>query len=587
MTMAPNGAPTGWGPPASDGLGGLYAGALHEWESKLGDPAASGPFSFAAAAEHDEGETFPGEALAALGALGASALQIPAQHGGPLRSLEQLVAASYAIGRRDPSLSLIMGLRMWSQLVWMAGSAAQQRSTRALLERNGAIALAASEAAHGADLLSNETAARRTPSGYALHGEKWPIGSARHCEAAFVLARTGAERGPRALSWFLVDSDALRRPQARRLDKVRTLGFRAADLAGFAFDGLELGRDDAIGNVGAGLELALKVFQVTRPLVASLSLGPGDTAVRLAAEFVLQRQLYGGLASDLPAVRRSLTAAWVRFVLAEVVNIAAVRSAHLHPEGLDVAALVCKILVPKLVREAIDRSAEVLGARFFLREHAHGTFQKVYRDQSVVSIFDGSTDVCLQALAKQLPLLLASAPANAGAHVAELATTRRSVPAMAYDRLEIFARGGDPLLAGLAGLGPLQGHPAERALAAVLERVERERRDLGREVAALRESGGAQASRTVHMVDIAARYARLHALGAAAAFVAHNRGAPLAERPAWLWQVAELLLGDRLPGAPPAEEATEELFELLRDRVHHGALLSFSVQGRGSHGSHG
>lgn len=569
------------GAPSSETAESLYAGTLQDWESKLGPPAESGPFSFAAAADHDERETFPREALDALGALGASMVQIPAQHGGTLNSLEQLVAGSYAIGRRDPTLSLVMGLRMWSQLVWMAGSPAQQRNMRAVLENNGAIALAASEALHGADLLSNETAARPGASGYALFGEKWPIGSAQHCEVAFVLARTAEARGPRALSWFYLDADALRSPAVRRLDKVRTLGFRAGDLAGFAFDGLEVGRDAVIGGVGTGLELALKIFQVTRPLVASLSLGPGDTAVRLAAEFVLQRKLYGGLASDLPAVRRALASAWTGFLLAEVVNVAAVRSAHLCPASLDVAALVCKILVPKLVRQAIDRSAEVLGARFFLRDHAHGTFQKMYRDQSVVSIFDGSTDVCLQMLAKQLQLLLASGPPVTAAYVADLGATRRPVPPMAYGKLEIFARGGDPLLPGIASLGGVAGHPAEQAITAVVEHVETARRSMVQEVGVLRERHGSQASRTAEMVDVAARYARLHALGAAAALVTHNRGVWLAERPAWLWQAAELLAGTRLPGSPPAEEIAQEIFDQLRYRVDHGALLSFSHSGKG------
>ena len=48
----------------------------------------------------------------------------------------------------------------------------------------------------------------------------------------------------------------------------------------------------------------------------------------------------------------------------------------------------------------------VLGARFFLRDgHRWSMFQKMVRDSSIVSVFEGSTMVQLQALGLQLEQL--------------------------------------------------------------------------------------------------------------------------------------------------------------------------------------
>ena len=385
--------------------GGAYAETLRRFEEGLGDPRRAGPLSYAAAAERDRNETYPQDAIDRLAQLGAQYLQIPAAQGGTLRSLDQLVAGSYAVGRRDAAVSLSGGLQMWSQLVWMAGSDEQRRVLQALLEGNAGVCLAASEGEHGADLLSTRCCAEPAGDGYVLRGEKWPIGCARECRVALVLARTRPERGPRSLSWFFLGPESLDHGACRRLPKVPTAGMRASDVSGLAFDGVPLSRSSLIGPEGAGLELSLKLFQLTRPLVASLALGPGDTALRMATEFALGRQLYGKAAADLPTVRRALVRAWVDFLIAETVGITTARGAHVDPEGLSAGSLVAKIIVPSFIQTSVDLAARVLGARAFMRDYAQGTFEKMSRDQRVVSILDGSTEVCLQALASQVHVL--------------------------------------------------------------------------------------------------------------------------------------------------------------------------------------
>jgi alkylation response protein AidB-like acyl-CoA dehydrogenase len=558
-------------------LDAFYAHTLYEFEERLGNPDCKGPLSFEAASQRDELETYPHEAIRCLAELDAHRLQIPASEGGRLRSLEQLIAASYAVGRRDPSVALSAGLQMWSQLVWMEGSRAQKREMRTLLEGNAGVCLAASEARHGADLLSGECRAEWNGERYLLFGEKWPIGCATQCSAALVLARTRSERGPRSLSWFMLGPEALAHPACRRLDKVATLGMRASDVSGLAFEGLPVGPETVIGEVGMGLELSLKLFQLTRPLVASLSLGPGDTTITLATQFVAGRELYGSPAASLPTVSRALVRAWTDFLIAEVLGITAARGAHVDPESLSVGSLVAKIIMPLFVRQAIDETAQVLGARFFMRDYAHGTFQKMYRDQSVVSILDGSTEVCLQSLATQLPLLLLRRCEAASEQLTLQCDVRQSVPELSYGQLEITSRGENLLIDALDALVRSQAgeHPSQSVTVLISQYVKAEFARLaekGDEVGNRQKWG---ASRMAEMSDIALSYARLHALAACVAFSLCNRGVRLVtERPSWLWMVARRLCDSRLEGAPPERMLVEELFADLRARADRRELLS-------------
>jgi alkylation response protein AidB-like acyl-CoA dehydrogenase len=558
-------------------LDSTYGQTLCEFESLLGDPEDEGPLSFSAARERDERETYPHEAIHWLSEVGAHLLQVPTKFGGRQKSLEQLLAASYAVGRRDPAVDLSFGLQMWSQLVWLAGSAEQQRQVRCLLERNAGVCLAASEATHGADLLSGECRAERKDQEYRLSGEKWPIGCATECDLALVLARTRPERTPRSLTWFMLGPDQLSHPACRRLDKVPTLGMRSSDVSGLAFSDLPVPPDRVIGEPGSGLELALLLFQLTRPLVASLSFGPGDTVVRIAARFASGRKLYHGTAVELPTVRRSLVRAWVDLMIAEIVGVIAARGAHVDPEGLNVSSLVTKIIVPNFIRQAIEESARVLGARFFMRDYYHGVFGKMYRDQSVISILEGSTDVCAQSLAAWLPLLLGRTESRSEEQLAVLCDARQPVPALPYQRLELTPRGPSLLSQALEVLVASQGdaHPAQPAACAISRYVAAQSRCLSQRVRKLGELGKGTLSRSAEMADLAYSYSRLQALAMCVAFSVSNRGARLiTERPSWLWMTARRFCADLLDESHQEHELVDDLFALLQGRIERNELLS-------------
>jgi alkylation response protein AidB-like acyl-CoA dehydrogenase len=556
---------------------GLYRDTLIRFEEGLGDPRGEGPLSYAAAAARDRDERYPHEAIDHLARLGAHRLQIPAAEDGALQSLEQLIAGSYAIGRRDAAVSLSGGLQMWSQLVWMAGSEAQRRALRALVNENHGVCLAASEPDHGADLLSTACRAAEAGSSYVLHGEKWPIGCASTCRAALVLARTRPERGPRSLSWFFLGPDALDRPECRRLPKVPTVGMRASDVSGFAFDGLTIDRDSLVGAEGAGLELAIKLFQLTRPLVASLALGPGDTALRIAAEFAAARRLYGRTAAELTGVRRALVRAWVDFTIAEIVAVTTARGAHVDPKGLTAGSLVAKIVVPSLVHTAVDHAARVLGARALMRDHALGTFEKMLRDQRVVSVLDGSTEVCVQSLATQLPVLLRrSTPARDWTQLARQCRAGDPVEAIDYGQLEVAPREPGLVVSALRALVSAVDPPAPSGDVAwtIAAHVDDDGARLAERVARWL-SGEQGAARDAALADAASDYAMLHALGACAAFGVCNRGRGLVtDRSSWLWMVARRLSAQPLSGAPPEHELVDDLYPDLSRRVAGGDLLS-------------
>jgi alkylation response protein AidB-like acyl-CoA dehydrogenase len=387
---------------------GVLATAAAEFERRLGNPLeADHPLSWAQAMRRDEQEAFPVDALEFLHRLGIPRLHVPVREGGDLDSFERLYALSRSVSRRDPAVALTAGMQVWSQLVWIAGSPAQKALMRERLLANRYPCLAVSEELHGADLLATEVTAHETSRGIELNGEKWPIGLGARWDVALVLARTDGEAGYRSLSWYLIEKDQVCAGSWSPSPKLRTLGLRAAELAGLSLRGAVLRPDARIGKVGDGLELVLRLFQITRILVCGFALGAADTALRIAVSFAAQRRLHGRYISEIPQLRETLVAAYLDLLAAEALMISAVRGMHFRPDELSVVSLIVKVLVPELTERVIRAASEVLGARYYLREGiAEGVFQKMLRDQAAIGLFDGSTPVCLSGLIPQLARLL-------------------------------------------------------------------------------------------------------------------------------------------------------------------------------------
>lgn len=200
------------------------------------------------------------------------------------------------------------------------------------------------------------------------------------------------------------------------------------------------------------------MLQVTRTLCAGLSLGAADTALRVTLDFALQRKLYGGTVFEIPYACHMLVNAFVDLLICECVSLAATRALHMAPGQMSVWAAVVKYFVPTRVEAMIHDLAVVLGARHYLREaHDWGIFQKIERDNAIVSLFDGSTVVNLTVITQQLRQLtkarMAQAPQKRPdllGRLEALFNLQHALPEFDPSKLELSNHGRDDIAQGMA-----------------------------------------------------------------------------------------------------------------------------------------
>ncbi|NES81012.1 MAG: acyl-CoA dehydrogenase [Moorea sp. SIO2B7] len=421
-----------------------------------GDPDSV--MSFKKVIDLDEREAFPEQEIDWLYNWKLQHYYIPTNCGGEFTSFEEFVAFVRVLSRRDQTTGIAFTTLFWSFLTWMAGTESQKEHLAKFIKDNhGAMCLGYSEKEHGSDLVGGSLTATKVPGGYLLNGEKWPINRATISGISYILAKTDPEGGGRCLSLFMVDKREINPDNYYNLPKILTHGIRGSDMSGIGFKDCFIPDWMLLGEEGAGLELALKGFQITRTLCAAFSQGAADTALRTTLNFALNRRIYEKTVFALPQPRKVLADAFLDILICDCETIGAARAFHVIPEQFSVLGAVVKYFVTSKLETMINDVSAVLGARFYMREeHDWGIFQKALRDNAIISVFDGSTVVNLHALILQFRQL-AKYRGRRKLKTIEALKSRlelifsleKPVPTFEPKKLEIFGRGADDALQGL------------------------------------------------------------------------------------------------------------------------------------------
>ncbi|MFE3578449.1 acyl-CoA dehydrogenase family protein [Streptomyces vinaceus] len=429
-------------------------------DARLGDPwSPENPFGFAAGAARDAAQEYPRQAEALLREEGFHLCHLPAALGGNLRSFEDCQILVRVCARRDVNF---MPATMFSisalMTVLAAGTDDQHRLVAGWLREGRTIAFGLSEEQAGSDVLANTC--RLTGEG-TLHGSKWLVGRANTADAAVIVART-SERGAGAFTAVLLGPAELEDPRVRRLPAQRTTGMRGIDFADLEFDGLAVPPHAVVGDVGSGLEGALRAQQIVRLMSTAGCLATADTALRTALRFARGHRTGGVPVADTPYGSRELALAAAELIATDLAVLVASRQVHLAPGAFGLASSVVKHVATRLTASCATRARAVVGARSVLGDGPGGVLDKAVRDNAMVAVIDTSVLGNLRALAMHLPSYapaFADAAGSGGAADPEREQRlralfdlgeRASLPELRAADLDLGVRPKDDVLLGFA-----------------------------------------------------------------------------------------------------------------------------------------
>lgn len=364
----------------------------------------------AAAEQIERTDALPAELLDRAAARGCYRLALPTEYGGHALTTGELVpyleAAAWGPGAGRMLVHLTNGI--WRPIAAF-GTPAQRALVGKLATGDVVVAFCLTEASGGTgrDLHSR---AERDGDDWLLTGEKHLITFADRA-THFLLVAAGDDRGAKdSLTAFLVPRDT---PGFGIDADQRTMGLHGTGHAWLSYDRMRLADEHRLGDVGAGLDVALHFLDYSRVSLSACMVGLAERAIHEAATFALRRHTFGRPIADRQAIQAHLadmradTDAGRGLVL---------RAAAMHDAGepITAEASTAKLFCLNMIGRVTDHALRVHGGYGY---SVQAPIERIYRDARGFWFEEGTQEIQQLVVARRV-----LAEAAAGTRAAATAT---------------------------------------------------------------------------------------------------------------------------------------------------------------------
>jgi len=347
--------------------------------------------------EMDEQAKFPKSLLEALFELGVMGIEVPERFGGAGGRFFHSVLAVEELSRVDPSVGVLVDVQntlvINALLRWGSEETRQRFLPRLSTSIVGAYAL--SEAGSGSDAFALTTRARTDGDDYVLDGRKLWITNANEADLFIVFATVNPESGYRGITAFLIERGVAGFTVGKKEDK---LGIRASSTCELVFEGCRVPAANVLGDVGKGYKVAIETLNEGRIGIGAQMLGLARGALDHAIAYTKERKQFGKAIAEFQAVQHQLARAAVDV---EAARLSVYNAARLRDAGLPflTEAAICKILSSEVAERVASLAVNLFGGNGFVKEYP---VEKLYRDAKIGQIYEGTSNLQLQTIAKQM-----------------------------------------------------------------------------------------------------------------------------------------------------------------------------------------
>jgi alkylation response protein AidB-like acyl-CoA dehydrogenase len=347
--------------------------------------------------EMDEEAGIPRALVDQLFELGVMGIEVPDEHGGSGGTFFHAVLAVESLSRVDPSVGVMVDVQ--NTLVinairrWATDALARELLPRLASTAIGAYAL--SEASSGSDAFALTTRAERSGDGFILNGRKQWITNAADADVFIVFATVDPSAAYRGITAFVIERGASGFSVGHKEDK---LGIRASSTCELILDGCRVAGDRVLGEVGRGYKVAIETLNEGRIGIGAQMVGLAQGALEHTIRYVKERRQFGKAVADFQGVQFQLARAATDI---EAARLLVYDAARLRDAGLPflTQAAMCKLFASETAERVASLAVNLHGGNGFVKDYP---VEKLYRDAKVGQIYEGTSNLLLQTIAKQL-----------------------------------------------------------------------------------------------------------------------------------------------------------------------------------------
>ena len=357
--------------------------------------------------EMDEHAKIPPQLIDSLFNLGVMGIEVPESYGGAGATFFHSVLAVEALSQVDPSIGVLVDVQ--NTLVINAfnrwADDAQKAAYLPKLASGTVGAYALSESGSGSDAFAMTTQARlrddvasarhATDGEWILNGRKLWITNANEAGVFIVFANINPEAGYRGITAFIVERGFNGFTVGKKEDK---LGIRASSTCELLFEDCHVPRANVLGEAGKGYKVAIETLNEGRIGIGAQMVGLAQGALDATITYVKERQQFGKTIAEFQGVQFQIARAATEIEASRLMVYNAARLRDAGEPFLKEAAM-CKLFSSEVAERVSSLAVNLYGGYGFVKDYP---VEKFFRDAKIGQIYEGTSNLQLQTIAKQI-----------------------------------------------------------------------------------------------------------------------------------------------------------------------------------------
>ena len=327
--------------------------------------------------------------------LGLMGIHVPEQQGGAGGSFFMSVLAVEEISRVDASFGVFIDVQntLVNNAIMRWATDAQKTQYLPRLSKDLVGAYALSEAGSGSDAFALECRAVERGNEYVLNGRKLWITNAAEAGLFIVFATIDPAAGYKGITAFLIERDSPGFTVGKKEDK---LGIRASSTCELILEDCVVPKTRVLGEIGKGYKIAIETLNEGRIGIGAQMVGIALGSWEYGAAYAKERKAFGKPIAEFQSVQFQLAEAATQIEAARLMVYNAARLKDAGREFLKEAAMA-KYFSSHAAESVTSMVVEIYGGYGYTKDYPA---EKYFRDSKIGKIYEGTSNMQLQTIAK-------------------------------------------------------------------------------------------------------------------------------------------------------------------------------------------
>ena len=327
--------------------------------------------------------------------LGLMAIESPEEFGGAGSTIFNAILAIEELARVDASVSVFVDVH--NTLVTNAfmrwGSDDLKKKYLPQMAENRVGAYALSEASSGSDAFALKTRAVDKGDHYELSGQKLWITNGNEAEIFIIFATIDPTAGYKGITAFIVEKGFEGFSVGKKEDK---LGIRASSTTELILENCKVPKENVLGEVGKGYKVSIETLNEGRIGIGAQMLGIAQGAFEASVRYTAEREQFGQSINNFQGVQFQLAEMAVEI---EAARLLVYNAARLKDAGKPFVkeAAIAKLYSSRVAEAISSKAIELYGGYGYVKDYP---VEKYWRDSKIGSIYEGTSNMQLQTIAK-------------------------------------------------------------------------------------------------------------------------------------------------------------------------------------------